>query len=212
MVTWLTLLDIFTRRATVWRDDVFGKTPGRKRRHMAHLGGIQKHLAEWDSDNISNLQDELTKEYRDLLRQEKCCWMQRPQEKWFLEGECNTKYFYASVVTKRAKSQILKLRIKRVSGLKIMTTSKIWPDHIYVNLYTPEGNAQTITETLEVPPLKHMELRHLHRYVSTEEVKDAIFQMAGMKTARLDGILPLFLSKLLANYWGICDAIRTSSL
>lgn len=38
--------------------------------------------------------------------------MQRSRDKWLLEEECNTRYFYTLVILKRARSQILILQNK----------------------------------------------------------------------------------------------------
>ena len=65
----------FTDKIDHWNKNEFGNIFKWKRKILARLGGIQKALESYHSDNILNLETHLSEELNDTLNQEELLWL-----------------------------------------------------------------------------------------------------------------------------------------
>lgn len=63
-----------------------------------------------NSDYLENLEEEQIVKYKEFLKREELYWSRRSREQWLKERESNSKFFYLSVMAKRAKNKITKLK------------------------------------------------------------------------------------------------------
>lgn len=89
---------------------MFGSIKGRKNRCLARLAGIQKVMYETPSFYMFDLEKQLIGELHEILRQEEVYWSQISHINWITQGERNTRYFHATIVMRRKRKAISKLK------------------------------------------------------------------------------------------------------
>ncbi|XP_030924616.1 uncharacterized protein LOC115951580 [Quercus lobata] len=67
-------VDSFTNNVKVWNKEIFGNIFHRKHRVEARLRGIQNNIANGPNDFLLNLENQLRKEYFEILAQEEEFW------------------------------------------------------------------------------------------------------------------------------------------
>lgn len=74
---------------------------------MARLLAIQRVLENRTSASLRHKEQELTQEYKTILKEQQLYWHQQVRKKWLKEGEQNIKFLHTLVVAKRAKKKDL---------------------------------------------------------------------------------------------------------
>lgn len=153
---------------------------------------------QW-AENQSQMKPALEK-LNDLWSQEESHLKQRSRIRWLHEGDSNTSFFHHSTIQRR--------RQNRISGVK--TRNGAWAQNCddirrafeeqFIELFKTNGNRNWGTILDCVIPVVTEEMNmELMKPVSTEEVKEAAFQMGGSKAPGPDGFNGVFYH----NYWEI---------
>lgn len=71
---------------------------------------VQDELETNQTDGLLKREDELLKEFEEVLEQEEVIWFQKSREKWIALGERNTKYFHTSTIIRRKRNRIESLK------------------------------------------------------------------------------------------------------
>lgn len=77
---------------------------------MARLAGIQRKLAITASSYLLELEGRLKADLEAVLLQEESLWRQKSRISWLKEGEQNTRFFHQSVLIRRRRNRILRLK------------------------------------------------------------------------------------------------------
>lgn len=86
--------------------EVFGNIFKRKRILENRIKGVQRSLERVDFVRIILLEQQLQRDYDQVLFQEEIHWFQKSKEKWVHLGDRNTRYFHAQTMIKRKKRRI----------------------------------------------------------------------------------------------------------
>lgn len=118
------------------------------------------------------------------LAEEEDFWRQKAREKWIKEGDRNTKFFHASVIEKRQRLTITKMKDSHGQWLTSEASIKDHAVEFYQTLFSVESHDQeevdsSIDQFLSyVPELVTLEdNQRLLRPLTMEEVKLAVFQL-----------------------------------
>lgn len=79
---------------------------------MARLAGIQRALADRLSVFLTNLEAQLNSEYQKVLHQEELLWFQKSRIQWLTAGDRATRFFHATLICKRKRNRIERLRLR----------------------------------------------------------------------------------------------------
>lgn len=78
---------------------------------MKHLKGIQNHIQiKQNHGGLRILKQKLQHDMNDLLKKEELMWVQRSMEKWLVDSDRNTKYYYLKIVQHRRRNNIVMIR------------------------------------------------------------------------------------------------------
>ena len=61
--------------------------------------------------NIITLEENLQKEYREILKREELIWFQKSCEDWIRSGYRNTKFFHTQTIVRRHRNSIHNLKL-----------------------------------------------------------------------------------------------------
>ncbi|KAK8652462.1 hypothetical protein V6N13_126494 [Hibiscus sabdariffa] len=84
-----------------WNKMIFGYIGQRKKKLQARIMGIDRAMFHWNSNNLSELVNQLRDELDDVLAQEESFWRKKSCAKWIVDGDRNTKYYHASIKARR---------------------------------------------------------------------------------------------------------------
>ncbi|KAK4480848.1 hypothetical protein RD792_011700, partial [Penstemon davidsonii] len=104
-------IDQLPKMLKEWNKCSFGNIFFKKRRILARLNGIQKRLCCEENQYLSDLEDELIREYNLILKQEELLWFQKSRVKWLVEGDRNTKFYHMTTVCRRRNNKVVALKI-----------------------------------------------------------------------------------------------------
>lgn len=130
-----------------------------------------------------------------IICEEEIYCYQRSREKWLLQRENNTKFFHTSVVARRARKQVVKLKDSKGKWVWELTQLQLMVMDFYKELYTAKPLKDPLLVDWNFPKLLRVDDRNLHRYVSSHEVHRAVMEMGAPKALRPDEILSLFYKK-----------------
>ncbi|KAM5573208.1 hypothetical protein ABKV19_012976, partial [Rosa sericea] len=194
-------VDLFTSAVKKWNVEVFGNIFRKKRRLIARLAGIQKVLCQRNVSFLVNLEQELTKEYHELLSSEEVFWKQKSRNTWLREGDMNTSFFHLSTIIRRRRN--------RIEGLEdeygIWRTDRDDLHTIAVNYFKGLFRGKNTIGVSEAIPnlfskIEPSDLGDLSRDVSDVEIKNSLFSIGGLKAPGLDGIP----AKFFQVHWSTC--------
>lgn len=74
---------------------------------LARLSGIQASTHYHTSYFLHNLEEQLQREYNDILKIEEDYWKIRSRIAWLNDGDANTKNFHLSASNRKRKNQII---------------------------------------------------------------------------------------------------------
>lgn len=73
---------------------------------MARLEGVDHARGSHDNSFLQQLQQQLWKQYHEILLHEDLFWYQRACKDWLKFGDMNTKFFHLSTITCRKRNKI----------------------------------------------------------------------------------------------------------
>ncbi|KAL4342248.1 hypothetical protein GQ457_08G035730 [Hibiscus cannabinus] len=129
----------FRRVVGLWNADTFGHIGRRKQRLMARLKGIDRSLAVRYSISLVRLASKLRKELDMVLEQEESLWRQKACSQWFIAGDCNTKFFHASVQARRRANFVSSLKLDDGQWCSDQSQLSVLASSFYNTLFTSTG-------------------------------------------------------------------------
>ncbi|KAI9080922.1 hypothetical protein K1719_037083 [Acacia pycnantha] len=137
--------------------------------------------------------EELVAQIEGAWDQEEVYWWQRSRIAWLNCGDRNTKFFHTSVIQRRQRNKLL--RLKDVNGVWLEDRAGINKtlSDFYQNLFRSEGLRpmdQAIAYVKAVVSTEDND--QLTRLVTDTEIEGAVFQIGSSKAPGPDGYLALF--------------------
>ncbi|KAI9109172.1 hypothetical protein K1719_019795 [Acacia pycnantha] len=161
---------------------------------------IEMLKGKLDRLNIGTLSEQtvkeaetLTKQLEETWSQEEIYWWQKSRVSWLKCGDKNSKFFHNSVIQRRQRNKIL--RLKDEGGLWLEEREEINKafDVFYRKLFDsmgPRPMEQALAYVDKV--VTDEENYNLMRPVSNLEIEEAVFQIGSNKAPGLDGYTTLF--------------------
>lgn len=154
---------------------------------LQNLPNSHHHNPDWQ--RVFNLR----KRIDDLWRQEEKYWGQRSRVKWLNWGDKNTKFFHASIVQRRDRKKLL--RIKDTNGNWLEGQSQVMSGicNFYSNLYTPDPSSN-FDRCLRVVPncITSAMNKPLTDPISHKEINTSVLSMGAHKSPGDNGLNGLF--------------------
>ena len=100
----------FTRDVISWNKEVFGNIFHKKNRVVARLCGVQSNIANRPSEALLRFENQLQREFLDILKQEEEFWSVKSRYNWLIQGDRNTKFFHISTLIRRKRNKISSLQ------------------------------------------------------------------------------------------------------
>ncbi|KAK8651377.1 hypothetical protein V6N13_140981 [Hibiscus sabdariffa] len=186
----------FTKAASVWNDTVFGYIGTKKRILMARLRGIQKALCTRRSHFLVSLETSLLLELEGLLDQEELLWRQKSRSEWITHGDRNTNYFHWRAISRRQKNRIRALKLNNGDWNSDDSTLKLEAVHFFSNLFSMDQDTTASFSTQanfqSIPSSLHADLDAIPIH---QEIREALFDMAPLKSPGWDGLHAEFYQK-----------------
>ena len=173
-----------------------------------HFGNVQKSIKQlkdrlWRAEEVSARSGnyevtQMKKELNILLDKEKQMWQQRSCIQWLKSGDQNTRFFHGSATKRKRRNFIKGLRDDQGVWEEDEEVFSALLTEFYSNLFT-SSNPHDLDCILEgVQTVVTVEMRvKLDKPYTSEEVGEAIREMAPLKAPGLDGMPPLFFQ----TYW-----------
>lgn len=184
--------------------------PGKvaKDRILEHLEGLDalEEAGLMDEDDRAH-RDKLKAEYEEILLKEEIYWKQRAKDRWIKEGDRNTAYFQRIASGRRRINCIKNLK---VGGILFSTKGEIRREvqEFYSSLFTEEAIWRPSLQHDLLPSLSEEERGELVTPFYEEEVRGAIFSLAGDKAPGPDGLPMLFFQ----HCWEIIKSLLCKAL
>lgn len=89
----------------------FGSIFKRKRVLLARLSGIQRSESYTNSSFLQSLEQELLREYQEVLYQEELLWYQKSRSQLIRDGEQNTRFYHLSTIIRKNRDKVVRLQI-----------------------------------------------------------------------------------------------------
>ncbi|KAI8525452.1 hypothetical protein RHMOL_Rhmol13G0231200 [Rhododendron molle] len=179
-----------------WSKRTFGNNLEKIRGLKLQLGEIQGKLY-----SVENFQKEnqIREELELTLLREEMYQHQRSRLNWITYGDKNTAFFHATVIQRRQRNQLT--RLKNNEGVWLSEDHEI-NEHLseyFSKLFTATGSRdfEEVLHKVDKCVTDDMNCK-LTRRVSDEEIKEAVFQLGALKTPGPDGFPGLFFQK----FWG----------
>lgn len=139
-----------------------------------------------------------------MLHCEATLWAQKSQQLWLLQGDHNSKYFHASVNSRRIKQRVLRLKDENgdwtsdYEDLERLALAHFAA--VYKEQHLPSSmDIQEQLQHLCIPILQPHHVNSLNAPFSPSEITDAVFQMKPDRTPGPDGLPVLFFQ----HFWSI---------
>ena len=133
------------------------------------------------------MKEEFPKRLREEIR-----WRQRLRCNWLKEGDKNTKFFLGLVTSRTNKISIMMDGQKRL-GKKEGIIKHI--EEYFSSLYADEGWGRPSLDNLAFDAIETQKAQWLGREFEEEEVRQAVFDLAGDKAPGLDGFPMAFFQR-----------------
>ena len=172
-----------------------------------HFCNVQKSIKQlkdrlWRAEEVSarsgNYEEvtQMKKELNILLDKEEEMWQQRSCIQWLKSGNQNTRFFHGSTTGRKRKNFINGLHDEQGVWQEDEEVFSALLTEFYSNLFT-SSNPHDLDCILDgVQTVVTVEMRvKLDKPYTSEEVGEAIREMAPLKAPGLDGMPPLFLDR-----------------
>jgi hypothetical protein len=161
---------------------------------LAEVEDLHERDGEWDLGRIMQLQMDA----QNLMEKVDLKWRQRAKEAWLVHGDKNSKYFHACASQRRRKNLISSILDSKGDRRETQAgVEEAFVEH-FRDILSSSG-PRGMEECLSHVPLKvtaEMNCKLLGE-VSGDEVRNAVFQMAPMKSPGPDGFPAAFYQ----DYW-----------
>ncbi|KAF7827173.1 reverse transcriptase [Senna tora] len=155
-----------------------------------------KHCVEYCGvTDLVNLEQELAKEFQDVLRIEEELWASKCRIEWLQLGDSNTSFFHSSVIERRRSNRILALQDQ--SGNWLYNPLEI-KDHItdyFFNCFTASP-VDNIDVNLPLPSISSSDKISLSTMPNALDIKNALFSLKPYKAPGVDGFQAAFFQKV----------------
>ncbi|CAL8098739.1 unnamed protein product [Prunus armeniaca] len=136
-----------------------------------------------------------------LDRAEALFWQQKSRIQWLQEGDRNTKFFHMTIVIRRRRNKIERLKNEEGFWVEDAAQMKGLAVNYFSNLFSQSNFLPTdITIPNLFPGVNSLVLNGLLRPVTVEEIKTSLFNIGSLKAPRVDG----FLASFFQFNWDIC--------
>ncbi|KAF7822054.1 reverse transcriptase [Senna tora] len=162
---------------------------------------IQQSLVSFDYPPLNLLREkEVRKDLEDKLAKEEILWAQKARQLWLVEGDRNTKYFYAIVKKRRMINQFTRIRNLEGEWTQDYSQMEMLAVQYFRDVYNYENKPQRedidqFLNSLEVPCITNEEKLSLTTPLSSEEIEHALFLMKPDKAHGPDGLPPMFFQR-----------------
>ncbi|KAK2662858.1 hypothetical protein Ddye_001432 [Dipteronia dyeriana] len=150
------------------------------------------------------LEENLLKEYNDILEQEDFFWQQKCRNCWLKEGDKSTKFFHLSTIIRRRRNKLEGL--KKEDGSWAGNTEDIKNTVVlyFQNLFERKESIRSYSHLpMMFPLLTEFDKLSLNASICEQEVKQSLFHICGLKAPGPDGFHALFFQK----YWKNCKRV-----
>ncbi|KAI9113241.1 hypothetical protein K1719_015766 [Acacia pycnantha] len=132
--------------------------------------------------------EKLTRQLEEAWGQEEVYWWQRSRIMWLNSGDKNTRFFHSSVVQRRQRNKILRLKDDRGVWLEERVEINAAFNSFYQNLFSsvgPRPMEQALSYVNKV--VTEEDNSNLMRPVTNQEIEEAVFQIGATKAPGPDG-------------------------
>ncbi|KAK1282596.1 hypothetical protein QJS10_CPB22g00515 [Acorus calamus] len=182
-----------------WNKEVFGPVQyclqnSRQRLELAQLASLN------DPSNLIFINEESAakEEYLSMLRREESFLRQKSRQTWLMEGDRNSKFFYASIKARIAKNTLRKVQLHDGTISEDPPTIKSHAINYYRNLLNVEyqGTIQNVEAARTLSPSDWLPLC---AEVSVSEIEHAVFSMKALSSPGPDG----FPARFFQMFWHV---------
>lgn len=159
---------------------------------LNRLHGVVHKLDNGFKLYLQRLQKRLWGEYEKVLFQEEVLLFQKSRCKWLQYGDRNTKYFHGTTIFRRKKQRVGALQDHLGNWIADPYIFKSMTSNYFCALYTGDTPYILFGVTDAFPSLSNEEKSLLSMPISYTEVKNALFDMGGMKAPGPDGYQATF--------------------
>ena len=181
----------FTNKAQSWNKEIFGNIFARKKLLMARLLGAQRVIANSPSNFLINLQEQLSKEYNEILQLEEELWAMKSRVNWTIYEERNTAYFHLTTLARRRKNRINSImneegewvhNLDQVQGIFTNSFVKLYQTYQIVCPWVQNWDSNWCMK------LEEEKASVMGRMPTNKEIWDALSSMKPYKALGCDGI------------------------
>ncbi|GAU33427.1 hypothetical protein TSUD_380630 [Trifolium subterraneum] len=171
----------------VWNREVFGIIDLNINKTVKELNEAEDLIANGNGDPTLFKTKELVKSFWDQILYKESLLHQKARTKWIQEGDSNSRFFHASIKSRRRRNQLVMLKkgegwIQGVTNIK-----KEVKDH-FAHHFTEEWNNRPFLQGITFNTLSSEENSFLLEPFTEEEVKDTIWSCDGNKSPGPDGL------------------------
>ncbi|KAF7825477.1 putative protein phosphatase 2C 65 [Senna tora] len=157
------------------------------------------------TEDLKLRNEEILKGLEEAWDREEKYWFQRSRVNWLSFGDRNSKYFHASVMQRRRRNKILRLKNRDGNWLGSEGEVAACFTEFYSDLFK-KGGSRDFSKVLDYvkPVITEADNEVLLKEVSMMEVKEAVFQLGGLKAPVPDGYSGIFYQ----DAWDDVDVIK----
>ncbi|KAK1268119.1 hypothetical protein QJS04_geneDACA008275 [Acorus gramineus] len=165
-----------------WNKEVFGPVQyclqnSRQRLELDQLASLS------DPSNLTfiNEASAAKEEYLSMLRREESFFHQNSRQTWLMEGDRNSKFFYASIKARIAKNTLRKVQLDDGSISEDPSTIKSHAINYYRNLLNAEYQC-TIQNVEAIRTQSPLDWLPLCAEVTVSEIEHVVFSMKALRS------------------------------
>lgn len=175
---------------------------------IEELKGVLRSIQQDPLGTTERLHD-VENEINKLWRNEEIYWQQRSRVQWLQAGDKNTSFFHKSVLQRRSKNKVVRIRNERGQWLENEEEILVSFQDYYRNLFEEEEITNVDQVLGVIKPVIVGDLKHsLDSDIVPEEITRAVFQLGANKAPGPDGYNGFFFQK----YWHIVGPDVTAAV